>query len=89
LTLLKTIKKIEMQQKIIQQLEEENKYLKEQMALCGGEKAVKKNELKEKNYLEFCELRYELDKIKGQYQKLISDLRKDKRRLRFTKFISI
>lgn len=83
MTLLKTIKKIELQQKIIQQLEEENKYLKEQLSLCGGDKVIVQNELHEDKNIELNEILSELNNIKKEYQKLVREIKTDKRKLRF------
>ncbi len=80
--LTKKERKIHTQQKLIENLKEENQYLKEQLELYNPEKVKNKIALAEKSYKEYIKLTDELKELKSQYQKLLRDISEDKWKLK-------
>lgn len=72
-------KKIQLQQKIISQLEEENKYLKEQLNECNKNGLIKKAHLSDEGYIGYLEIVNELNELKNEYQRLIKLVKTDRK----------
>lgn len=79
--LTKKDKKIQIQQKIIERLEEENECLKEQLELCNPEHVNKTIAMAESSHDEYMNLIEELNELKEEYAGLIKDMKKDKKKL--------
>lgn len=79
--LTKKDKKIQIQQKIIERLEEENECLKEQLELCNPEHVNKTIAMAESSHDEYMNLIEELNELKEEYQEMIKVMKKDKRKL--------
>lgn len=73
----KTDRKIQTQQRIIEHLQEENEYLKEQLKLCDSQNVQNKIMLAEHSYAEYQKLIDELQEQKKEYQTLIMEIKKE------------
>lgn len=73
----KTERKIQTQQRIIEHLQEENEYLKEQLKLCDPQNVQNKIMLAQNSYAEYKKLIDELLEQKKEYQTLIMEIRKE------------
>lgn len=73
--------KIRIQQTIIEQLEEENRHLKEQLKTYHPEQTKKTIALARQSQEEYTKLVRELNGLKEEYRELISSIQKDKKKL--------
>lgn len=65
------------QQRIIEHLQEENEYLKEQLKLCDSQNVQNKIMLAKNSYAEYQKLIDELQNLKKEYQTLIMEIKKE------------
>ena len=65
------------QQRIIEHLQEENEYLKEQLKLCDSQNVQNKIMMAKNSYAEYQKLIDELQKLKKEYQTLIMEIKKE------------
>lgn len=77
-------KKIQIQKKIISQLQEENKCLKEQLRQDSPKQANARLRLMAEAYEEYQILIKELNKLKSEYQTLIRDVKINQNKLLHT-----
>ncbi len=73
----KTDRKMQTQQRIIEHLQEENEYLKEQLKLCDSQNVQNKIMMAKNSYAEYQKLIDELQKLKKEYQTLIMEIKKE------------
>ncbi len=73
----KTDRKMQTQQRIIEHLQEENEYLKEQLKLCDSQNVQNKIMLAKNSYAEYQKLIDELQNLKKEYQTLIMEIKKE------------
>ncbi len=78
---------IHSQNKIIEKLQEENEYLREELAKCDIENISEKIGLAEISHETYLELISELENIRHEYLMLIKDIKKDNRFSRLRKQI--
>ncbi|MCI8992588.1 MAG: hypothetical protein HFG80_07685 [Eubacterium sp.] len=81
MNLKRTEQKLRIQQSIIEQLEEENRYLKEQLKTYCPERTKQTIALARQSQEEYTDLIRELDGLKQEYQELINGLKQDKKKL--------
>lgn len=65
------------QQRIIEHLQEENEYLKEQLKLCDSQNVQNKIMMAKNSYAEYQKLIDELQNLKKEYQTLIMEIKKE------------
>lgn len=80
--LTKKDRKIQMQQKIIDRLEEENECLKEQMEQYDPKHMIEQIDLIRQAHGEYVGLTEELNGLREEYQELLRQMRKDKVKLK-------
>jgi hypothetical protein len=73
----KTDRKMQTQQRIIEHLQEENEYLKEQLKLCDSQNVQNKIMMAKNSYAEYQKLIDELQNLKKEYQTLIMEIKKE------------